>query len=45
MSNIPSSQSFFSRLISNDAARKGLAAALAGVIVAAISETLWPAEG
>lgn len=37
--------SFFSRVISNDAARKGLAAAVAGVIVAAISETLWPSEG
>ena len=45
MSNVPSSPSFLTRLISNDAARKGLAAAVAGVIVAAISETLWPSEG
>jgi hypothetical protein len=36
------SPSFFSRLITNDAARKGFAAALAGLVVAAISETLWP---
>ena len=36
------SPSFFSRLISNDAARKGFAAALAGVLVAAVSEVLWP---
>lgn len=38
------SPSFLSRLIANDAARKGLAAAAAGLIVAAISETLWPGE-
>lgn len=34
--------SFINRLISNDSARRGVAAAVAGVIVAAISETLWP---
>lgn len=36
--------SWFSRILSNDAARKGLAGALAGVLVAAISETLWPSS-
>lgn len=36
--------SFITRIISNDAARKGIAAAVAGVIVAAISETLWPSD-
>ena len=36
--------SFFSRMLTNDALRKGVAAALAGVIVAAVSETLWPSE-
>ena len=42
--SIDPSPSFFSRLISNDAARKGLAGAVAGVLVAAISEVLWPSE-
>lgn len=36
--------SFFSRVLSNDAARKGLAAAVAGVIVAVVTEVVWPAE-
>ena len=36
------SPSFFSRIISNDAARKGIAGLVAGVIVAAVSEVLWP---
>lgn len=35
---------YFSRLVSHDAARKGVAAALAGVLVAAISEALWPSK-
>lgn len=43
MSN-DSSPSFFTRLIGNDAARKGLAGAVAGILVAAISEVLWPNE-
>jgi len=42
--SIDPSPSFFTRLISNDAARKGLAGAVAGVLVAAISEVLWPSE-
>lgn len=42
--SIDPSPSFFSRLIANDAARKGLAGAVAGVLVAAISEVLWPNE-
>jgi hypothetical protein len=37
--------SFFSRVISNDSLRKGLAAAIAGVIVSVVSETLWPSQG
>lgn len=45
MINPSTAPSFFSRLFANDAARKGLAAAVAGVIVAAISETLWPNQG
>jgi hypothetical protein len=44
MSNIiaDSSSSFFRRLITNDAARKGLVGAVAGLLVAAITEAVWP---
>ncbi len=37
--------SFFRRVAGNDSARKGFAAAIAGVLVAAISEVLWPHAG
>lgn len=36
------SPSFFTRLINNESARKGIAAAAAGIIIAAVSEALWP---
>jgi hypothetical protein len=42
MSNTPDSPSFFSRIFSNDAARKGVAGAVAGILVAVVSEALWP---
>lgn len=45
MSNITPSPSFLSRIIANDAARKGVAGAVAGLLVAAISEILWPSAG
>ena len=32
---------FFRRLIENDAAKRGFAAALAGLVVAAVSEAFW----
>jgi hypothetical protein len=35
---------FFHRILRHDAARKGAAAAIAGVLVAAVSEALWPTE-
>ena len=38
----PSSPSFVSRIFSNDAARKGVAGAVAGLLVAVVSEALWP---
>jgi hypothetical protein len=41
MSDTPN-PSWFTRVFSNDAARKGLAGAVAGMLVAAIAETLWP---
>ena len=39
---IPASPNFFSRVLSSDPFRKGVAAALAGAIVATLSEVLWP---
>lgn len=36
------SPSFLSRIIGHDATRKGAAAAIAGVVVAVVSEVLWP---
>jgi hypothetical protein len=43
MSNTDSSSpNFFSRIIQNDAARKGFAGAVAGLLVAVVSEVLWP---
>ncbi len=37
-------ESFFSRVFSNDAARKGIAGAVAGLLVAAVMEVAWPTE-
>jgi hypothetical protein len=38
-----SSSSFISRILQNDAAKKGMAGAVAGILVAVVSEVLWPA--
>ena len=35
---------FILRVLNNDATKKGAAAALAGVLVAAVSEALWPSN-
>ena len=37
--------SFFTRVIGSDPARKGFAAAIAGLVVAVVTEALWPSEG
>lgn len=42
MQNASESQSFVSRIFQNDAARKGVAGAVAGLLVAVVSEALWP---
>ena len=34
--------SFINRVISNDAVKKGLAGAAAGLLVAVVSEAIWP---
>lgn len=44
MSN-ESSPSFIFRVLANDATRKGLAGAVAGVLVASVIELVWPANG
>ena len=36
--------SFVTRIMDNDSARKGIAAAAAGIIIAAVSEALWPSS-
>ena len=42
MSNPIETPSFFSRVITNDAAKKGFAGAVAGMLVAVVVESLWP---
>lgn len=39
------SSSFLSRFLTNDALRRGAAAAATGAILAAIMELAWPSEG
>lgn len=41
MSSNNSASNFFNRVISNDAARRGLAGAVAGLLVAIVSEAVW----
>ena len=36
------SPSFFSRVLSNEATRKGLAGAVAGILVGTVLEIVWP---
>ena len=38
------SASCFSRVLDNDSAQKGAAAALAGVVVAVVQEVFWPSK-
>lgn len=39
---VETAPSFFNRVISHDATRKGLAGAAAGLLVAVVSEVFWP---
>jgi hypothetical protein len=36
--------SFFARVFTNDALRKGFAAAIAGAIISVVSEAVWPSN-
>jgi len=38
----PSDPSFFQRVISNDSFKKGVGTAVAGLLVAAVVEAIWP---
>jgi hypothetical protein len=37
----PASSSFFNRVFSNDAAKRGIAGAIAGMLVAIVTEVVW----
>ena len=37
-------RSYISRVFDNDSAKKGAAAAIAGVVVAVVQEALWPSK-
>jgi hypothetical protein len=39
-----SQPSYLSRIISNDSVKKGLAGAAAGLLVAIVSEAIWPTK-
>lgn len=40
----PASTPYLVRVFSNDSLKKGVAAALAGLLVAGITEAIWPSE-
>jgi hypothetical protein len=44
MSNPTEPSTFIEKVFQNDAAKKGFAAAAAGILVAIISETVWPSS-
>ncbi len=43
-SNTTTSSNYVSRVLDNDALKKGVAAAAAGVLVAVITEAIWPSD-
>lgn len=45
IASIESPRTFVTRVVANDAFRKGIAGALAGALVALVSESLWPKDG
>ena len=36
---------FIGRVLTHDSTKKGVAAIVAGLLVAAVSETIWPSKG
>lgn len=41
---VPAASSFVDRVINSDTAKKGLAGAAAAILVAVITEAIWPSE-
>ena len=42
--NTPIAVSYVVRVLNNDSLKKGAAAAVAGLLVAAVSEAIWPSS-
>jgi len=42
--NTPAALSYVVRVLNNDSLKKGAAAAVAGLLVAAVSEAIWPSS-
>jgi len=42
--NNNNNSSFFSRVFENDALKKGISAGVAGVLIAVVSEAIWPSD-
>lgn len=42
--NTPEAMSLVSRIAANDALKKGIAGAIAGALVATVTEVLWPSD-
>jgi hypothetical protein len=41
---VPAAASYVMRVLNNDSLKKGAAAAVAGLLVAAVSEAIWPSS-
>jgi hypothetical protein len=42
--NVPAALTYVVRVLNNDSLKKGAAAAVAGLLVAAVSEAIWPSS-
>lgn len=41
---VPANPSLFDRVMSSDAARRGISGAVAGILVGLVSELIWPSD-
>lgn len=44
VNDVNSASPYFTRVLGNDALRKGVAAAAAGALIALVTEALWPSD-